>query len=179
MAIKKSVNATNIESAPISLLSGKRGELVTVIDKVALAATDIDNTNDQILFGPIPSNAKLVSVRLFNDDLDSNGTPTLAFDVGLYYSGIGSGQVALGKVSGDIIDVDCIATAITTCQSANVSGTELRFEAGDIVDITKEMWDLGGLSTDPGGLVYVGFDVTTAAATGAAGDMVVILQYII
>lgn len=177
MAIKKSVNATNIETLPISVLNKKVGHLRQVIDKVALVATDIDNTNDQILFGPIPSNAIITSIKIFNDDLDSNGAPTLTFDVGLYYSGIGSGQAS--KVSGDIIDSDCISTAITTCQAANTTGVELRFEADDIVNITKEAWDLGGLTSDPGGLFYVGLDVVGVAATGAAGDIVLVIEYIV
>lgn len=177
MGSKYSVNATSIATNPIAILDKKRKDIKVLVDKVAVATGDIDNANDYIFFGPIPSNAVIKSLKIFNDDLDSNGTPTLACDVGLFYSGLGS-QAQLGKVAGDIVDVDCFATAITTLQAANVTGVEIRFEAGDIVDITKEAWELGGLSSDPGGDFLIGLDLTTAAATAAAGDIVLVVEYL-
>jgi len=176
---KKSVNVTDIETSPIALLEKKRRKVIRIIDKVALATTNIDDIGDVILFGPIPSNAVITSLKVFNDDLDSNGSPTLAVNIGLHYSGIGAGQVALGKVSGDVVDADCIASAATMLQAAVTTGTELRFEADDIVNIGKEAWDLGGLSSDPGGLLYVGMTLTAAAATAVAGDVVVVIDMMV
>lgn len=178
MGNKFSVNAVNMATNPVAILNKKVGRSHILIDKVAVASTDVDNANDYIFFGPIPSNAIITSIKIFNDDLDSNGAPTLACDVGLFYSGTGGGQVAAGKVAGDVISANCFATAITTLQSANVSGVEIRFEAGDIVDITKEAWELGGLSSDIGGHFLIGLDLTTAAATAAAGDIVLVVEYI-
>lgn len=176
---KKSVNVTDIETSPIAVLDKKRRIVKRVIDKVALLTTNVDDIGDVILFGPIPSNAVITGLRVFNDDLDSNGSPALAVNIGLHYSGIGSGQVALGKVSGDVVDADCIATAATMLQAAVTTGTELRFEADDIVNIGKEAWDLGGLTADPGGLFYIGMTVTAAAATAAAGDVVVVIDMLV
>ena len=175
MATKKSVNIGNIESSPVSILNNKNARKKILLDQVACATTNVDNADDLILFGPIPSNAIITSIKLFNDDLDSHATPTLACDVGLYYSGIAN---TVGKVSGDVIDADCFGTAITTLQAANVLGVEVRFEAGDIVDIVKEAWEVGGLTADCGGSVYIGLDLTTAAATAAAGDIVLVVEYI-
>lgn len=170
----KSTNATNIEASPATTLDRKvygRSEIV-ILDKIAVATTSIDETGDAIMFGPIPSNAVITDVEIMNDDLDSNGTPALAVNVGLYYTGIGGNQVLDGNTSGTVIDADCFASAATTLQAATTTWQSLRFEADDIVDVTKEAWDVGALSADPGGLLYVGVAVTTAAATAAAGDVV-------
>ena len=174
----KSENVTNIEAAAITALDRKRGRLKILIDQDAIATTSIDEANDLMLFGPIPSNAVITDVKIKNDDLDSNGTPTLAVNVGLYYSGIGGNQLKNGNTSGTVIDADCFASAATTLQAANVTWASLRCEADDIVDIKKEAWEVGGLSSDPGGHLYVGIAVTTGAATAAAGDIVVCVEYI-
>ena len=178
MADKKSENVTNIEAATITALDRKKGRIKTVIDQVALVAGDIDNADDNIFLGPIPSNAVILDVLVLNDDLDSNGTPTLAANVGLAYSGIGGTQKKDGNTSGTAVDADCFGTAVTTLQGANVGWTSVRFEADDIVDVKKEAWEVAGLSADPGGLFYIMIDLTTAAATGAAGDVVVRVDYI-
>jgi hypothetical protein len=176
---KKSVNVTDITASPITVLNKKYRKAVRVIDQVAVAVTNIDDVGDIILFGPIPSNAVISELIVFCDDLDAHATPTLAVDVGLRYSGIGSGQVDAGKASGDVVDVDCIATAATTLQAAVTLGTRIRFEADDIVNISKEAWEVGGLATDPGGLLWLSMTVTTAAATGAAGDIVVVMDLLV
>jgi hypothetical protein len=174
----KSENVTNIEASPITALDRKKGRIKTVIDQDAIATTSIDEANDEMLFGPVPSNAVILDVLVLNDDLDSHACPTLAADVGLVYSGIGGTQKKDGNTSGTAIDVNCFATAATTFQAANVTWTSLRAEADDIVDIKKEAWQVGGLSADPGGLFYVTVKVTTAAATAAAGDIVLRVDYI-
>jgi len=175
----KSVNVTNIESSPITVLEKKARKELVVVDKVAVATGNTDDVGDVILFGPIPSNAVIKDIKVLNDDLDAHATPTLAVDIGLHYSGVGAGQVALGKVSGNAVDADCFATAATVLQTASVTGNSVRFEADDIVDITKEAWEVGGLSADPGGMFWIGMTVTAAAATGAAGDIVVIAELLV
>lgn len=174
----KSENVTNIEASPITVLDRKKGRLKTIIDQDAIATTSIDEANDLMLFAPIPSNAVILDVLLLNDDLDGHACPTLAANVGLYYSGIGGTQKKNGKTSGTVIDADCFASAVATLQAAKVDWTSVRFEADDIVDVKKEAWEVAGLTADPGGLFYVGIAVTTAAATAAAGDVVVRVDYI-
>lgn len=176
--VKKSENVNNIESDPIEALHRKRGQKKVVIDQAALVSADLDEAGDKSLYGPIPSNAVLTEVAILNDDLDSDGTPALAVDVGLAYSGIGGKQNFEGRSSGDIIDADALASASDALQAANVKWESVRFEADDIVDVKKEAWEVAGLSEDPGGLFYIALSVTTAAATAAAGDVVVKVEYI-
>lgn len=174
----KSENVTNIEATPRTVLDRKGGRIKTIIDQDAIATTSIDEAGDVMLFGPIPSDAVILDVLVLNDDLDSDGTPTLAVDVGLYYSGIGGSQYLDGNTSGTAISATCFATAVTTLQAAVTSWTSLRFEADDITGADEEAWQVGGLTANPGGDFYIGLTVETAAATAAAGDVVVRVDYL-
>lgn len=149
------------------------------IDTRAVTTVSIDETDDRIMFCAIPSNAIITDVLVLCDDLDSHSTPALAVDIGLYYSGIGGDQAANLKAAGDIIDVDAFASAYAGLQAAIVSPTSVRFEAANITTLGKEAWDLGGLSADCGGLFFIGTSVTTAAATAAAGDLSLIVKFIV
>lgn len=171
-----SENVTNIAAS--SLLSKKSGVLKTIIDQKAVATTSIDEVGDKILCGPIPSNAVILDVLVLNDDLDSNGTPLLAVDVGLAYSGLGSGQKSTDKASGTTIDADCFGSAVTTLRAATTTWTSLRCEAADIIGVKKEAWEVAGLTEDCGGALWVALTVTAVAATAAAGDVVVRIDYI-
>lgn len=137
----------------------------------------LDNADDNI-FTPIvlPSNARLIELEIFSDDLDSNVSPALAYNIGLAYTGIGRGQA--GKVTTDIIDADCIGTAVTVGQAANVVGGHLQFEARDIANVNKELWEIGGLTADTGGYYSIVLDLTTAAATPVAGSITIVAKYV-
>lgn len=180
---KKSVLITNIESSPIVRVENPGGMLRVHVDQVEVATTDIDNINDVIMMGALPSNAKILSIKFFADDLDSNGSPTLAFDVGGYYlkNNIVSG---VKKTSGTVVDVNNIATAITLGQAASAEvtnggkvGYECRFEVADIDTIEYPLWQLLGLSADCGGLLSIGLTATAAAATAVAGGIKMVVQY--
>lgn len=171
----KSTNITNIEANPMVTIDERIGNLRVVMDHIAVATTSVDEIDDIILLGPIPSNSTLVDIEVMNDVLDSDGV--LAFDVGLYYSGKGS-QSSTAQASGVEIDDNCIATAATTLGAANTAWATLRYEAANITSLAQQAYELGGLSVDPGGLFYIGLKVTTAATTAVAGDVVVKISYI-
>lgn len=175
----KGTEITNIESSPITAIDRRtyNHSAKISIAGISAATTSIDETADVILLCPVPAGSIIDGVYIKNDDLDSNGTPTLAADVGLYYSGIGGTQEFDGNTSGTEIDVDAFGSAVTTLQAANVTWTEVTNEAGDITNYNKEAWEVGGLSTNPGGFFYVGLKITTAAATAAAGDIVMKVEY--
>lgn len=172
---KKSVNVTNIEAAPIAVLDRRVMGSGVSIDEVEVATTNVDDIGDKILMCPVPANAVIRRVVIKNDDLDSHATPTLAVDVGLYYSGIG--HLDNTKTSGTVVAAGCIATAITTLQAANVSGVDVRNEAADIDTVDLEAWALAGLSSNPMGVLYVGLTLTAAAATAAAGGIKMMVEY--
>lgn len=178
MATEKSENVTNLEASPITVTDRKRGRIKTVIDQLAVSAGGVGDVADILLFGPVPSNAVILDVLVMNDDLDANGTPALEGDWGLYYSGIGGTQKKDGNTSGTVIDANCFEDADTALQAAVTTWNSKRCITDNITDIDKEAWQVAGLTADPGGLFYVGFTVGTAAATDAAGDVVVRVDYI-
>ena len=129
---------------------------------IALAAGDLSAT-DTVMLAPIPTNASISSIKLFNDDLDSGSTNTT--DVGLWTTDV----VA--------VDDDAYASAITDLRGAVTTGTEVAFEARNINKMGQKVWEDAGQSSDPGGYYYVGllFD----AAGDTAGDLSFIIEYVI
>lgn len=178
MATEKSENVTNLEASPITVTDRKRGRIKTVIDQLAVSSGGVGDAGDILLFGPVPSNAVILDVLVMNDDLDADATPAVEGDWGLYYSGIGGTQKKDGNTSGTVIDANCFEDADTALQAAVTTWNSKRCITDNITDIDKEAWEVAGLTADPGGLFYVGFTVGTAAATDAAGDVVVRVDYI-
>lgn len=155
-----------IEATPFVQLGRQHGAgLKVVANTVEVATTSLNETNDRVMILALPGAARLVDLVLFNDDLDSDGTPALTLDVGLFY-----GPGVTDQAPGDEINDDLFATIITTGQAANTAGVRVGFEALDIANIGKPLWEMAGLDADPG-IVYIGISVGTAAATAAAGTV--------
>lgn len=171
-------NVTNVIATPRTSLDRKVGRVKTIIDKKVVATTSIDNVGDKVHFGPVPSNAVITGILVTNDDLDSNGTPLLSVDWGLSYSGIGGSQAAAGNTVGVVIDADCFEATDTALRAAVLVADDKRTVTDAIEDVTKEAWEAGGLTADPGGLFLVTMTVAAVAATAAAGDVVVRIEYI-
>lgn len=167
MTTKDSSLVTNFEASPQTMnpvyeLGGRKR---VAQGTIALATTDLDD-NDIVMLAPIPVNASITSIKLASDDLDSGGTPTLAWNVGLYES------------DGTVVDEDAYATAVTLGQAATAF-TEYRFEAANITTTSNKVWEDGGQTSDPGGHYYVAMTASAAAATAAAGDIAFMIEYVI
>ncbi len=176
----KSVNVALMDASPkLSLEPASAGGKLRVwMDTIALVTADTSDDGDIWYFAELPSNAKIVSIKVFNDDIDSNGTPTLAANLGVY-----NGPTKFTSAAGTtyaanaLIDEDSYATAITTFQSANTTGVELAYEARNINLINNFIWEDCGLTADPGVPLRLAFTVTTAAATHADGDVSLVVTY--
>jgi len=166
----KSTMVTNFEAKPAVLNNLAIGKVI--VDKISVPTTSTDDVGDIILMCPIESNARIIRLGVLNDSLAASG---LTFNVGLYYSGIGGNQAKLGKASGTVVDADNIATAVAF-SSARLTLGDLRFEADDIVDIDDELWEVAGLTEDPGGHFYIGLTVAVVATTPAVGDIVMVVE---
>ena len=127
---------------------------------VALASGDL-GANDTVMLAPIPSNASITSIKLFNDALDSGTTNTA--DVGLYTTALA------------VVDADAYASAITDLRAAVKTGTEVAFEARDINKMGQKVWQDAGLSSDPALTYFVGIGFPAAGDT--AGDLSFIIEY--
>ena len=129
---------------------------------IALVAGDL-GANDTVMLAPIPSNASITSIKLFNDDLDSGTTNTA--DVGLYTTALA------------VVDADAYASVITSLRSAVTTGTEVAFEARDINKMGQKVWQDAGLSSDPALTYFVGIGFPAAGNT--AGDLSFIIEYVV
>jgi hypothetical protein len=127
---------------------------------IALAAGDL-SASDTVMLAPIPSNASITSIKLFNDDLDSSTVITA--DVGLY------------KQDLSVVDADAYASAITDLRAAVKTGTEVAFENRDINKMGQKVWQDAGLSSDPALTYFVG--IGFPAAGDQAGDLSFIIEY--
>jgi hypothetical protein len=127
---------------------------------IALVAGDL-SADDTVMLAPIPSNASITSIKLFNDDLDS-GTDLTA-DVGIYNTDL------------SVVNADAYASAITDLRGAVKTGTEVAFEARDINKMGQKVWQDAGLSADPGAVYFVG--ISFPAAGDTAGDLSFTIEY--
>ena len=133
---------------------------------IAAASGDL-SAGDTIMLCHVPSNSAVVSIKIFNDDLDSGSTHTM--HIGLY-------TVAEdGTVT--IKDVDAYASATTDCRAAVTAGTEVAFEARNINLMGQRVWQDAGDSSDPGGHYVIGFESQAAGDTG--GDISYLVTYVV
>lgn len=169
---------TNINAGHPSLddASLTHGDLHTQVAKYAYSAAGELEATDITQFFWIPSNARIISILSYNDDLDSHGTPTLAFNLGLYASKRFVDSNGTEYAANAVIDADAYASAATTWQAA-ASGTELSIEARDLNKIGQQVWQDAGLNRDPNTPLVIAATITTGAATFAAGDVVLVAKY--
>ena len=183
MATAYSTELTSFEATPqVMADSGSASGKVRVwSDTIAAGTGDIDD-DDIIMMAEIPSNAKIKSIMLYNDDLDSNGSPTLKTDVGVY-----NGNVKFNDTDGSatayaaegVIDRDCYGTLMTTLQAANTAGVEVRYETLGVETVGNYIWEDAGLTSDPGRNLRIALTIETVAATAAAGDITMVVEYIV
>ena len=172
MATAKGVEITRLDTTPRTLLEkGSVGTVKVFMDTIAAETTDIDD-DDIILLAEVPSNAKILSIKLFNDALD--GGSNLATDVGVYNGPIKTSSYAANAV----IDRDCYATASAVLQAAVLTGTEVAFEARNVSAISNFVWEDAGLSSDPGVPLRIALTIETVASSAAAGDITVQVTYV-
>jgi hypothetical protein len=158
----KSASITGFDSVPVTLETGAEyGNKFRIrSETLEVATTSIDEADDVIKMIRVKSRDRIYSVKIFNDDMDTHSTPTLAVDVGFY-----------NAQTGAVKDADALASAVTTLQAANTAGVEVAWEAHDIADMGKTAWELAGYTSDPGVPLDIALTVTTGAATAAAGTL--------
>lgn len=149
-------------------VANERGRVRQVSGTIELETGDLD-LNDVLMLCGVPTGAVVNSIKLASDDLDSNGTPALAWDLGVYS---GADDAAETK------DEDAYASAITLGQAATAF-TEYAFEARNISACGQKVYEDAGDSSDPNDEYFIGLAVSTAAATAAAGTLSFIVEYTI
>jgi len=108
---------------------------------------------------PLPTNARIHgSSRLWIDDLASTGSPTL--DIGIYPV---DAQFTL------------VADAMNDGIDAATAGSNLAM-IKDHANYGKRLWELAGLSSDPGGLCKIGI-VIADAGVNTGGTITALVAY--
>ena len=181
MATAKGIEITKLDATPRGLMEAGSGtgKLRVFMDTIAAATTDIDD-DDVIMLAEVPSNSKIISIKLYNDDLD--GGSGLVTDIGLYNGGTkftdtdGSATVYAAEA---LIDRDCYGTLSTDLRAAVTAGTEFRFETLNINTVANFVWEDGGLTSDPCVPLRIALTIETVAGSAAAGDITMVVQYVV
>ena len=179
MATAKGVEITNLDATPRTTLEAASGggKLRVFMDTIAAGTGDLDN-NDIIVMAQVPSNAKLTSIRIYNDDLD--GATSATFNVGLYN---GPQAYTISGTTTDaaaVIDEDCYVTESTQFQAAvTTAPVELLAEVRNINAIANFVWEDGGLSEDPKVPLRIAITMSATPGSAAGGDITMVVQYVV
>ena len=139
-----------IDGREIPVYSYEPGELITVKASVTIPAAGL-TTADTVEFVEIPAGCVVVDYVLVNDDLDANGTPTLAADLGV---------LASGAISSAAADGGKWRSAATVLQAPAVT----RASAASVAEQTA-LLRMSPATSDR----VIGLKPTTGAATAAGG----------
>ncbi len=176
MATTKSSRLLDVELNRISSARQNGANVRAGVDVHAVTADELD-TNDVILFDiDLPSNAIMDSIYVRNDDLDSNGSPTLAFDIGLAASSTFTSVTSSVRTvhsADDVLDADLFVDGSTVGRAATTAWTLQDCDAATFGpdDAGKALWELLGYDHDPGARLRVAVTVAAGAGTAAAGDL--------
>ncbi len=177
MATTKSVNITQLDASPrLPLSAGSAtGRHRVFMDTVSVVDDDFDADGDIVLLAEVPSNAKIMSIKLFNDALDG-GTDSLV-NVGVYNGGTQFVDGSTTHAPDGLISEAAYGSVIATFQGAVVVGTELAFEARNITLTNNKVWEDAGLAADPKVPLRIGFTQTATVASAITGDVTVQITY--
>jgi len=159
----KSTSITNQDAIPAVLNSSyfDNGMIRESVGTVEVAAADSDLSVYR--FSRIPSSARIKDIQILNDAITA-GTD---YNLGLYDTLKNGGAVVDDNLFGDAI----------TMAVARVIPLHALYEALDIVNNEKRIWELLGLATDP----FKSYDLALTAITvgTAAGTISISVQFVI
>lgn len=124
---------------------------------VNVAAADDDTS--RYLFVPVPSNACIKHIYVRNDAI----TAGTAYDIGLF------------NLDGTPADDDVYATAVDMSAARTAVPFDAAWEARDIINVNKKVWEDLLLPFDPFKTYYVGIAADTVGT--AAGDITLEVIY--
>jgi len=188
----KSLSITNLDatSSPFIVTANTTGVgagayLKEISDYVTPTSAGVATTGSTYKMVRLPVYAKVKSLELFADgQLDTSGSPALAFDVGAYWSDSafdGTPQL----LQGTLISANCFAAAATY---GSVTGASTRVDIKwTTVDRNEPLWVALGLTfglpnqtgAPPAGNIDVVLAVHTVAATGASANLGISVKYVV
>jgi hypothetical protein len=166
----KSLSITNLDASPIvanTSPNGAKYDDQRYSDYVTPTTGGLADTTSTYKLVRVPTNCYLKSVVFIADAaLDSNGSPTLAFDVGVYYSDSTTDGTPVA-LQGTVVSNNAIADNVLFGAAATLT---VRMDAGKWTSANrqKRLWDALGLSSDPGGKFDIVATVEATAATAVS-----------
>jgi hypothetical protein len=153
----KTVSITNLDATPILRANpwvhgGNSKQFAGTVE-----AVNGDSIGSTYRFFRVGSWMRPVSLTLYCDALTGG-----AADLGLYRAAADGGAV---------VDADVFATAQSVA-SANATGIQVRFEADDVANVEKRIWELLGLTADPN----LEYDVALTLTAGLTASGTLALQ---
>lgn len=179
MAITKSENITLLDTDPRPLLETGAvfGNVRIFQDTAAVTDVDFDADGDSVIVAEVPSNAKIISIKLSNDDLDSGAESVVA--VGLYngerkFTDSGTTYNADGLIS-----ETSYATGVSVQTAA--SDVEVAFNNRNINAVNNYVWEDAGLAEDPVVNLRIGLtqEFAGTVASPLTGDVTVQVLYVV
>lgn len=158
----KSTLLTNRDAAPRTINPVVNDGARVRSKAFTVEVTNGDSIGSTFRLCDLPSNARINSIRIFCDAITS-----AAADFGLYQTTANAGAV---------VDADAYASA-QTIATANALGIEVMFEARNVANVGKRVFEDAGLTADP----YRDYDLvaTLTAAATATGTLSGIVEYVI
>lgn len=135
------------------------GTVRSAVETLEVAAAD--NDGKLFMFFPVWSHYRVERLLLWNDAI-TGGTA--------YHCGLVTPAGATVVASSDQL----FATSVD-CSSARVAPLDITFEALNIDRTRQRIWELLGLSRDPGAMYYLA--MTGATVGTAAGTLTLCMQY--
>lgn len=161
------------------------GVVYCSIDRIAALAAEVAN-NDVLMLAAVPSWGIPLRMKVWNDEIDANASPTLTGELGLYN---GPNSYRIGTTVTDaeaVIDIDCFCDEgelTAAILGAANQGTEVfDLESNTLVTADKlhqQFWEWGGLASDPRSIMYVAITFNAANATAASGDVGLKVEYLL
>lgn len=161
----------------------EKGQVVRGRDTHTFATTEIDDVADIVLLNiTVPSNALHWGCWIYNADLDTNATPTLVLDMGLYaaeaFTSTASGT-ATKNAQFAALDVDALVDGSTAGQAATTNFTALAPPSATFApaDGSQAYWEILGYDFDPKTSFLIGVTNSAVSATPAAVAATFVVEY--
>ena len=138
------------------------GRVRNISGQFEVLTADWDAVADTITIAVLPSHARPLSIMIGNDDMDTNATETVAYDLGVY---TWTPPATLGAA----LDANCFVTIGNQFEDA-ARLTENIDEAGvgATALIGARLWEWGLATVDPLGFIAIVATMTTVPATVVA-----------
>ena len=176
----ESASITALDTIPVLKPDAGQGaptEDKELNDYVAFTTGQLGSTSTTANILRLPTTAKVNRLRIDTDvALDSGGSPSLAFNVGLAYSDAPVGGV-LDGTQPSLAGTSISATAFASAQAVGAKTRALDISPS-VVNKQKPLWQgVAGLASDPGGFFDIYITVEATPETAVAGNFGLEVEY--